>query len=164
MAQYNDVTQWKILPICAIKFSPSGPEFGSLTQPNNCVLEKGSEWKITPILRSNDEGGQTTVAIVFEGTFIVIMNNYETMLPDLKSLATSNPVDFDLSLKALTSQPNGSGLWISVDRSIKAKNWHSSWEIIQNDISPRLRINVKGIFSLDALDNTEPKIFTQLWS
>jgi hypothetical protein len=92
------------------------------------------------------------------------MNNYETMLPDLKLLATSNPVDFDLSLKALSSQPNGSGLWISVDRSIKAKKWNTSWEIIQNDINPRLKITVKGTFSLDVLDNTEPKLFTQLWS
>lgn len=164
MAQYKDSIHWKILPICAIKFSPTGPEFGSLTQPSYCVIESGSEWKITPVLRPNDEGGQTTVALIFEGSFIVIMNNYETMLPDLKILATTPPVDFDLSLNALSQQPNGARLWVSVDSNIKAKSWHSNWEIVQNGISPRLKINVKGIFSLDVLNDATNKLFTQSWS
>lgn len=166
MSTYSTPSKWRLTPIHSVSIMVNS------TQVKFVNLKQGSTWGIKPILRKNDEGGQSVLAYKFEGKFIVFQNNYQDMISDLNLLQTYNPTDIDLELTAPTNQSATGKLWVTIDGKIDGvdpalKKWFVNWEISQSDLSPNLIINVSGFFSKDILlfNGADPLPFIkQYWT
>ena len=161
---FNDVTQYKILPIHAVKIhTGSGAySYGLLSFQ---VLEEGSSLNFRPILTANDIGGESIVAWALEVEAIVLQNNYGDMLPALQALTYAEITDLDIYLKAYTGEPNGEELWITADELLEVNNVTVNWRIEQSSYpAPKLIITAKNVLSKEAISMTTLKLFTQYWS
>ena len=148
---YNTISNWKVTPIHMINLMVK--DLGYVRFYN---LKQGSQWSLKPVLRKNDEGGNTIVAIKFEGKFVITQNDFPNMLADLNNMSNYAITDFDMELQAASGQPNGGHVWFSVDGTIDSvnpvlKKWFVTWEINQTDLWGDATIIVSGIFSKDIL-------------
>lgn len=154
---FQDTHMWKFIPISAITMMI--PTRGAVTFAN---LKKGSQYKLEPINRKNDAGGETTVAYQFSGTFIVIQNNYQDMLPALHAMVVNNPTDTSIHLTSGGNQPNGATMTIDLNyATLQLRDLSVKISFSQSDFTPDLLINVSGIFSRELFESTTLPIFNQ---
>ena len=151
----RDPREYNVIPIHHIRIGIAG---GGDFYYN---LEDGSEWKFAPVEKQTDRAGARIVAFVFEGTFIVLQNDYQNMLDGFRHLIQYKPSDFDLFLAPGysvpwreyaegNSQELGNFMQISVDTSTTApfvKDWHGTFSLSENKESPRLIIKIRGVLS-----------------
>lgn len=161
----NDPTKYYITPIHSIQV---GINSGNDIYMN---LEEGSTFAFTSIKRPNDTGGERIIGFKFEGTFIVVQNDYTNFVDAMDRMVKYKPSDFDLVMQpgyatsATTSlgsgrdsaQPQGAQLWLSMDTkqgqsAPYVKDWHATFDIDHtNNLAPKFKLNIKGIFSTDIL-------------
>lgn len=142
-AKFSDVS---IMPIygLVIRYGSTIVEFR--------FLESDSTFELTPIRRATDTGGLRTVAYKIEINAFIMQNNFDVMFTDLNKIAREELTEVQCNLRALDEQPAGAAMSIRVNRAIKHKSWHSSFEIKQVEYRPRLQVRVGGLFSIDMLE------------
>ena len=155
----NDVREFKFIPIHHIRIGING---GGDYYYN---LEEGSQWSLIPVLRPNDRGGNRIVAWKFEGTFVVLQNNYEDNLAGFTNIINYPVGDFDLWLAPgyatttnewteWSSDMNSGFFQISYDSgNSKVKQWHATFDLKQSKETPRATIQISGLFSSDMFDS-----------
>jgi hypothetical protein len=160
--KFEDVTKWKIVPINTIRI---GGYYEGNNQQVQAIyfsnLAEGSQWTLSPVTRQDDTGMDRIIAWKFEGSFIVIESDYgETDKLDMFDYLSDFEVgDFDIWLMPGYNgdydeeQPNGEILTFSVSSSygntLLHKSWGVTFSITETAESPKLTINIKGIFSSD---------------
>ena len=160
---FNDITQWKILPLKSVKIhtGTSDPKSVGLVEFFN--LKEGSTVKLSPILAENDTGGSNIVGWFIECDFIVVQDNLQTMLPTLRALTHVKPTDLDIEFEAPDEQINGEKLWLTADELLDTDDINIHFSVESSGPSPELHINVKEVLSVEAIDMATQTLFIQYW-
>jgi hypothetical protein len=163
---YNDITQWKKIPLSSIVIHTglTADSVGEVTYEN---LDESSTFSFRPVLTENDTGGQTIVAWVLEAEAIVLQNNLEDMIATLDSFTYVEPTALKLNLEAEDDDTGGEQMWVYIDKTLDVENINLHWSVDYDSYpGPRLKINVKQVVSIEAIDETTPlfNVFRQYWS
>lgn len=155
---YNNTANWKILPANSILLWIDGEyhEFKNIAE--------NSYYKISPITRPDDIGGNRTIALRFDGKFSIAENNIEDMSASLIAMSIGDAEAIFIELKALPGQQNGERLTIMPDETGTSINdWSFEWEVNSDEGNLNLELKVSGILSLDSL-SASLSLFQQYWS
>lgn len=164
LGQYNDLTQWKILPFVHIILYLQNGDSYTFNE-----LENGSQLTINPVTRNDSRGGERVVAWKVEFEAKIIQNNFGDMTSVFENITKGNikNVTFGLIASGL-KQANGENMQIGgpTEPEVTHANWSVNHRIEQGDDSPALTIYGKGLYSPDAiyLNDVNNKFIYQLWS
>jgi len=164
--QALDVREYRTMPIHHIRLgiAGGGDYYGNLLE--------GSNFKFSPVVRMTDEGQKRTVALKFEGKFIVGQNDLDVLLTGLQNITSSTLTDFDMWLcpgwtlsytdwQDANKTPHSAYVQVTCDTISTqpfCKKWSVDWSLDENTEAPQLTINVLGLFSTDIL--TKSRLFT----
>lgn len=159
MPTYDNVTQWKILPIYRfILFFPTPPPVGTAHIFLNLV--QGSTFSFRPIysnVKANN-GFNRVVGFQVEGTIIIPQNNIGDLWETLNAIITQKPdtITLDLLDKEYLKIVFSNNSNFSFDFEI---------EYDDNIMGPVVKINFRGMLNKNTIEeNTFKGIFNQFWS
>lgn len=159
MANYNDLTQWKILPIYSAIIYVEPNNYHYLTD-----LAEGSTFTFQPIFSKakTKYGGDYVVGWKVEGTIITPQNNIGDLWNVLNTI-TNEPVEY------ITLYLGESDLMrIELNRSAPINatlSFNFTIEYDDNFMGPIVKINFRSLLNRDCInENTFKQIFQQMWS